>query len=98
MKTIINSKLYDTERAEEIATGIIRGPYYSWEMYENLYKKHTGEFFIERDFDGDGDCIEEYYWVLEHRFEPISEEQAKVWVEKYCDADTYIKLFGEPKE
>ena len=98
MKKIINGKLYDTDRSEEVTTVTLVGPYNSWEMYEHLYKKSTGEFFIERDFAGDGDCVEEFEWVLEHRFEPLSEAQAKVWVEKYCDADIYINLFGEPTE
>ena len=29
---------------------------------------------------------------------PISEERAKTWVERYCDVDTYIELFGAVEE
>ena len=28
----------------------------------------------------------------------MSEDEAKTWVERYCDVDTYIELFGAVEE
>lgn len=32
------------------------------------------------------------------RIVPLTIKEAMVWVENYCDADTYIELFGEVEE
>lgn len=29
---------------------------------------------------------------------PISEDEAKTWIERYCDVDTYVELFGAVEE
>ncbi len=98
MQKIINGKMYDTETAKEIAVNDIHDIYESFHIYEHLYRKKTGEYFLERDIFGDGSAMEEYYWVLEHRFEPLSIEETKKWMESYCDAEVYIEEFGEPEE
>ena len=99
MKQIINGKMYNTETACEIMTNDFFDEWKSSaHICETLYKKENGEFFLCRDMFGDGDAIDEYYWVLKHRMEPLTEERAKMWVEKYGEVETYIALFGEPEE
>ena len=36
--------------------------------------------------------------VLYNEDIPITEQEAKEWVEMHLDADTYVELFGEPEE
>lgn len=101
MKRIINKKLYDTDTAKAVA-------YYSnkygygnpYHISETLYRKRTGEFFLY----GFGGCMTEYsefedgiWWSGENIF-PLTKEETKVWVTAFCDADTYIALFGEVEE
>lgn len=84
MKKIIKGKMYDTETAECIHEGSMNNG-----RSMSLYKKRTGEFFI-------------FYitcWEIEADYiEPISENEAKEYVETYCDADVYEGLFGEVQE
>ena len=96
MKKIINGKLYNTETAKEIDrwSNNLSGRDFN-HCTECLYRKKTGEFFLygwggpmskyrERcgDMWGDGEAIT-----------PLTEEEAKAWVEEHSDADTYIDLF-----
>ena len=79
------------------------GCYYSDFRYvrETLYKKRTGEFFICGDggaascyagsCDGNSTCYGE-------AIIPLSLQDAKEWVERKLDADTYVELFGEVEE
>lgn len=101
MKKIITKKIYDTDTAKAVASysnGYSCGnPYH---ISETLYRKRTGEFFLY----GFGGCMTEYsefengiWWSGENIF-PLTEENAKVWVTAFCDADTYIALFGEAEE
>lgn len=98
MKKVINHKVYDTSTAKKVASYCngfgLGNPYY---IDEALYRKKTGEFFLY----GFGGCMTEYsefedgiWWSGENIF-PITEENAKVWVVAFCDADTYIALFGK---
>ena len=98
MKVIIEGKLYNTDSAHELAEVIISDEWESWQMTETLYRKTNGEFFLWRDFCGDGDAIAEYQWVLNHRCEPLSDEKARTWAERHIDVNAYIDLFGEPVE
>ena len=85
MKKIINRKKYDTDTAKEIySTRTMDST--RWQV---LYKKKTGEFFVEHVT-----C-----WQSERDWlEPISLEQAKDWAEEFMDGDEYEELFGEVEE
>lgn len=102
MKKIINGRMYNTETATEIdwkENMANRGDYNY--RKETLYRKKTGEFFLY-DY---GNALSErcklkgngLYEPTEEII-PISEEYAKTWVERYCDVDTYIELFGAVEE
>lgn len=103
MKKIINGKLYDTYTAKIVAMVNTNGVYsrndFRWQE-ERLCKKKTGEFFLY----GEGGPMTKYAepdgngtrWG--ERIIPLTVDDAKHFVEKHCDVDTYIKLFGEPEE
>ncbi len=102
MKKIINGKMYNTETATEVGSWD-NGCFYSDFHYcrETLYKKRTGEFFIcgeggaascyAESCDGNSTCYGETIM-------PLSLQDAKEWVERKLDADTYVELFGEVEE
>lgn len=102
MKKIINGKLYNTETAKEVGTH--KGAWFEEDCYfseHSLYMKENGEWFLV----GKGNSLycydkDSYYGELEGGYiiYPISNEEAKVWIEKYMDVDTYIKFFGEVEE
>lgn len=67
----------------------------------NYIAKKTGEFFLY----GEGGGLSKYRTVIDtnswtggSQIIPLTEEEAKDWMEKYGDVDDYIELFGEPKE
>lgn len=102
MKKIINGKMYNTETAKEIAY-YSNGRSYSDFSYveETLYRKKTGEFFLY----GSGGAMSRYSvsygqntWSGNEAIIPLTEAKAKVWMERYADADTYIEVFGEVEE
>lgn len=102
MRKIINGKMYDTETAKLIDSFSNDLHYldFGW-MAENLYQKRTGEFFLY----GQGGGLTKYAHHFENgcmcdgeKIIPISEAEAKEWVEQNCDVDTYIEVFGEPEE
>lgn len=101
MKKIIKHKIYNTDTAKELATysnGYGRGDFHY--IHETLYRKKTGEFFLH----GCGGAMTEYSdfkygcWSGGERIVPMTEEETKVWVTAFCNADTYIALFGEVEE
>ncbi len=101
MKKIINKKLYDTDTAKEVTThnnGLGWGDFYF--INETLYQKRTGEFFLF----GHGGAMTEYgehrfgSWTSGSNIFPLTEDEAQEWVAEYCDADLYIKIFGEVEE
>lgn len=102
MKKIINGKLYNTDTATQIA--IYNNGYYINDfncVYETLYRKRTGEFFIH----GEGGAMSEYSvrcsdgsWCWGEKIIPLTEKGAQRWAEVHLEADEYIKLFGEPEE
>lgn len=100
MKKVINGKKYDTDTACEVDS-YYEGNYGEFfSFYETLYQKKTKEFFLEcaggpmskysEDFNGDLSGT--------HFLKPLSDADAKKWVEKHCGADIYEKLFGEVEE
>ncbi len=101
MVKIIKKKLYNTDTAKEVASydnGCSLGDFHH--IHETLYRKKTGEFFLH----GSGGAMTEYSdfkygcWSGGERIVPLTEEQTKVWVTAFCNADTYIALFGEVEE
>ena len=102
MKQIINGKMYDTETAQEIgcdSNGMGRDDL--WFEEETLYRKKSGEFFI----DGHGGPLSRYSKPNgsfsrcgTRELVPLSVEEAKAWVERHCTADVYIDTFGTVTE
>ena len=102
MKRIINRKLYDTATAKEIGSysnGYGAGDFHY--LYEALYRKRTGEFFLY----GSGGAMTKYRvecgnrcWSGSDDIIPCTEEEAMEWAEEHLDADTYMEVFGEVKE
>lgn len=102
MKKIINGKMYNTESAVELGTGESRLSVNDFGYYkEYLYKKKTGEYFLY----GEGGAGSKYGKQTERNnfgpgdgFTPLTENEAKLWAERYLDADEYCEIFGEPEE
>ena len=102
MKAIIDGRKYDTETAEVIdsyGNGRYGNDFYRLE--ETLYRKKTGEFFL----CGDGGAMTEYgrpcgtnTWCGGKRIVPMTEAEAKLWLEQHGDTETYEAVFGEVEE
>jgi hypothetical protein len=102
MKKIINGKMYNTDTAECVASFAEDCSINDFKYYEeDLFRKKTGEYFLY----GSGNQLSKYrngvfnkeLWKNQD-ITLVSEERAMKWVEEFCDADTYIQLFGEPEE
>ncbi len=93
---IIIGKRYDTDTATLICNvdnsdciGLQDAPEEKWAVYyngESLYRKTTGEFFR---------LIQEGKEAL---IEPLTEEDAKKWCEKYLSGNKYEEIFGKVEE
>ena len=103
MKKIINGKKYDTETATEIGYGGSAGGISTTDFRyydETLYRKKNGEFFLA----GEGHAMTKYAthngntsgWG--EAIIPLTDEEAKAWVEQECDAETYEEIFGDVEE
>ena len=101
MKKIINGKMYNTETAKEIerwSNNLSDRDFNN--CTEILYRKKTGEFFIH----GWGGPMSKY--AESHGNEisgsetiiPITEAEAKAWLEEKGTTEAYIETFGEPEE
>lgn len=102
MKKIINGKRYDTETAAEVAYWDSEVGKSSFLWYEEtLYRKRGGEFFLhgyghaaspyaQTDGEGGSDPGE--------KIVPLTEDEAKAWVEQKLDANTYEALFPIEEE
>lgn len=101
MKKVINGKMYNTETAEIVMEHW--NGYSSRDFnycYEELHRKKTGEFFLY----GKGGALSKY---ADHcanmmcdgeKIIPLTEREAREYVERHGDADKYIELFGEVEE
>lgn len=102
MKKIINGKMYNTETAVKLGTGESCLSVNDFGYYkEALYRKRTGEYFLY----GEGGARSKYSKQRELNsfgpgdgFTPLTESGARIWAEKYLDADEYCEIFGEPEE
>lgn len=101
MKKVINGKLYNTETAELIddySNGLSSREFRS--ITENLYRKKNGEFFLY----GYGGAMTKYrewcgdMWGNGENIIPITEAEAKEWLEAHSTTETYIEVFGQPEE
>ena len=99
MKKIINSKVYDTEKATFLGSDGSGDGFSRW--HEELYQKRTGEFFLY----GSGGPMTRYavscgqnQWSGGEKIIPMSMESARKWAEEHLSADAYEKIFGLPDE
>ena len=102
MLKIINGKKYDTRTATEVAEWSNNlGQSDFRHCTEILYRKRTGEFFVY----GSGGAMSAYSrsvgtncWTDGHAIVPFTLDEAKSWVERNCDADDYVEIFGDVEE
>lgn len=96
MKKIRNGKLYDTDTAKCIGSYQYLGESDFHYVYEELYRKKTGEYFLY----GEGGpasrlaCNEGYGYCAGEGIRPLTDEQAREWAEEHMDADEYLKYFN----
>lgn len=105
MKKIIDGKMYDTDTAQYICGYNTGDKDDSEYQEEELYRKKNGEFFVKGR--GGEDTVYAYKGMynyrhycpnLDYQIRPLSECEAKEFVESIADAETYIRLFGEVEE
>mgnify|MGYP002682938636 FL=1 len=102
MKMIINGKVYDTEKAKQVAYYSSAGSWRDFQHYEEtLYLKKTGEYFLF----GEGGPMTRYArsegqnsWTGGERIEPLTYAAAKEWAEEHLTASEYESIFGEVEE
>ncbi|MFZ2207387.1 MAG: hypothetical protein WAV22_01820 [Porticoccaceae bacterium] len=102
MRVIIDGKKYDTDTAEHIASASYSGSRSDFQWWEeDLYRKRTGEFFLS----GAGGpmtryaaAVDQNSWTGGSRIIPLSEEEAREWLERHADAETYEQVFGAVPE
>ena len=99
MKKIINSKVYDTDKATLLGSDGSGDGFSRW--HEELYQKRTGEFFLY----GEGGPMTKYaesigqnQWSGGQKIIPLSMEAAMKWAEEHLSADAYEEIFGLPDE
>lgn len=101
MKKIINGKRYDTETAEEIGFWRTERSVTDFSYCEEtLYRKRTGEFFLYGDGGPSSPYAHAAYGMMGagEAIVPLTEDEAKTWVEQKLDADTYEALFPVEEE
>lgn len=101
MKKIINGKLYNTETAREVGWREYSNPGDFHYIFETLYCKKTGEYFLH----GVGGALTQYaetigqnQWRGGEHIEPMNLASAREWAEQYLSADAYEAEFGEVTE
>ena len=101
MKKVINGKMYNTSTATLIGYEVAYDSDWMHRCREELYRKTTGECFLY----GDGGpatrygctCSDGSMGAGQHIL-PLSESEAREWVEENLSTAKYIELFGEPAE
>lgn len=100
MIKVINGIKYNTDTAKELAH-YWNGESGARTVSESLYRKRTGAYFIY----GYGGALtiygvpcENHCWSDSSKIFPITQKEAKAWVEKYCTAEEYIEIFGDVEE
>lgn len=101
MKKIVNGKMYNTETAECVAHySFGRSSDFEY-VYEGLFVKKTGEWFLHGCGGPMTDyrkCYGQNEWGGSERIIPYTEKEAKQWLCSHEFVDEYIKYFGEPEE
>lgn len=103
MKKVINGKRYNTESAQYCGSHEYG---YSGDfdhMYEALYQKRTGEFFLYGNGGPNSKYREEISmntWSGGEQIIPLTDDEARKWAETNLDGEDYEKLFTveEPEE
>ena len=101
MKKIIKGKKYDTETAKPVGSTSYSYPGDFQHWTETLYLKKTDELFIH----GTGGALSKYSRSVGfntvtggEEIIPLTEKEAREWVEKYLTAEEYEEIFGEVEE
>lgn len=101
MKSIIEGRMYNTETATCVASydnGLGMRDFRV--IFEDLYLKKTGEWFLDRyggpltiyaEREGNDVCST-------RKIIPVEDNRAKEWLAEHNFVDEYIKYFGEPEE
>lgn len=101
MKKVINGKRYNTESAQYCGS---RESGCSGDLdyvYEALYQKRTGEFFLYGEGGARSKYAEEISmnsWSGGEQIIPLTDDEAREWAEKYLGAEDYEKLFTVAEE
>lgn len=101
MKVTIEGKRYDTETAVKLGSASegYQGDFGRFD--EDLYRKKRGEFFLygeggPRTIYAKKDCLDG--WTSGCKIIPMTEKEARRWVERHLSADEYDNIFGVPEE
>lgn len=103
MKKIIEGRRYDTETANKVwetdggAESTTDFRYWS----EALYRTPRGRWFVY----GEGGPLTKWAKVIGQNcmaggqdIAPLSEQEARAWVEKHADAELYEEFFGSAED
>lgn len=96
MKKVIKGKLYDTDKAAEVAEWSEGSPSDFRYIEETLYRKRTGEYFLY----GYGGPMTRYCEQVGDAYGygaaivPVSYDEARTWGEEHMDADAWQEEFG----
>lgn len=102
MKKIINGKKYDTDTAKLIGSysNGRTGNDLSY-VYEELYRKKTGEYFLY----GEGGPWSDYYVKIDNsnysgscRITPMTNDEAEKWALEHLEVDEFEAAFYELEE
>lgn len=87
MKVIINGRKYDTETARLLGKVMNENASIGCPVFDELYRKKTGEFFryLWREFYGS-------------EIVPLTEQEAREWMEDHSSVELYEEIFGEVEE
>lgn len=96
MMKIIKGKKYDTNTALKVAewdNGLGKSDHHA--IFETLYKKRTGEFFLYGEGGGLTGYIEKVgnLFTWGEKIIPLTVDAAKAWVESHLDGEEYEKIF-----
>lgn len=102
LKSIVEGEIYDTKTATEVAVF----EHYPGDNYylleEHLYQNKNGKFFLTAaGMGGTPYGYKEYHngeYVRGHVLLPLTDEQAKKWLELRELVDEFIEIFGCPDE
>lgn len=98
MIQIINGKKYDTSTADAMGSFNYTTPGDLWYQEETLYRTKKGSYFLF-GLGGEGtECSLTNRSGCMPKITPITEAEAREWVEKYLTGPEYIKIFGDVEE